>query len=75
MFAKLLSDGWRVGLDCMSDYYEIALKERRESFLLQNSSYRSVHKSIETENVLMQLFSEEQPDIVIHLAAQAGVIL
>jgi UDP-glucuronate 4-epimerase len=70
----LLSEGWRVvGLDCMSDYYDVSLKERREGMLLQNASYRSVHEKVETQNVLMDLFEEERPDIVIHLAAQAGV--
>ena len=70
----LLDEGWRVvGLDCMSDYYEVSLKERRESMLLQNASYRSVHEKVETPNVLLDLFDEERPDLVIHLAAQAGV--
>ena len=71
---KLLDEGWRVvGLDCMSDYYDVSLKERRESMLLQNASYRSDHEKVETPNVLMSLFEEERPDVVIHLAAQAGV--
>lgn len=71
---RLLDEGWRVvGLDCMSDYYDVTLKEQRESMLLQNGSYRSVHEKVETPNVLMSLFEEERPDVVIHLAAQAGV--
>lgn len=71
---KLLGEGWRVvGLDCMSDYYDVSLKERREGMLLQNALYRSVHEKIETPNVLLDLFGEERPDVVIHLAAQAGV--
>ena len=71
---RLLDEGLRVvGLDCMSDYYDISLKERRESMLLQNASYRSIHEKIETPNVLYNLFKEVQPTIVIHLAAQAGV--
>ena len=71
---RLLGEGWRVvGLDCMSDYYDMSLKERRESMLLQNASYRSVHEKVETVNVLMDLFDEERPNVVIHLAAQAGV--
>ena len=71
---RLLDEGWRVvGLDCMSDYYEVSLKERRESLLLQSASYRSIHEKVETPNVLMDLFEEERPDVVIHLAAQAGV--
>lgn len=71
---RLLDEGWRVvGLDCMSNYYDVSLKERRESMLLQNVSYRSVHEKVETPNVLLSIFEEEQPEIVIHLAAQAGV--
>ena len=71
---RLLDEGWRVvGLDCMSDYYDVSLKERRECMLLQNVSYRSVHEKVETRNVLEELLEEERPDVVIHLAAQAGV--
>lgn len=71
---RLLDEGWRVvGLDCMSDYYDVSLKEQREGMLLQNAFYRSVHEKVETPDVLMGLFDEERPDIVIHLAAQAGV--
>jgi UDP-glucuronate 4-epimerase len=71
---RLLNEGWRVvGLDCISDYYDVALKERRESMLLQNAFYRSVHEKVETPNVLIDLFEEERPNVVIHLAAQAGV--
>ena len=68
---KLLDEGWRViGLDCMSDYYDVLLKERRESMLLQSASYRSVHEKVETPSVLMNVFELERPDVVIHLAAQ-----
>lgn len=71
---RLLDEGWRViGLDCMSDYYDVSLKERRESMLFQSVSYRSVHEKVETPSVLMSLFEEERLDVVIHLAAQAGV--
>lgn len=70
----LLDNGWRViGMDCMSDYYDVSLKQQRESMLLQNPSYRSIHKKVETPNVLLTLFKQEVPDVVIHLAAQAGV--
>ena len=71
---RLLKEGWRViGLDCMSDYYDVSLKEQRENMLMQYKSYRSVHEKVEAPNVLMSLFEQEQPDVVIHLAAQAGV--
>ncbi|MDC1296940.1 NAD-dependent epimerase/dehydratase family protein [Octadecabacter sp.] len=71
---RLLEEDWRVvGLDSMSDYYDVSLKERREDILLQNASYRSVHEKVETPNVLLDLFEEERPHVIIHLAAQAGV--
>ena len=56
----------------MSDYYDVCLAER-ESMLLQSASYRSIHEKVETHGLLMDLFEEERPDVVIHLAAQAGV--
>ncbi|MDC0120706.1 GDP-mannose 4,6-dehydratase [Amylibacter sp.] len=71
---RLLDEGWRVvGVDCMSDYYDVSLKERRESMLLQSPSYRSVHAKVEEPSLLLKLFRDEQPVVVIHLAAQAGV--
>ena len=71
---SLLAEGWRVvGVDCLSDYYDVLLKKQRECILLENASYRSVHEKIEKPHFLTNLFDEEQPDIVIHLAAQAGV--
>ena len=71
---RLLDEGWRVvGVDCMSDYYDVSLKERRESMLLQSSTYRTIHSKVEEPGLLLNLFQDEQPDVVIHLAAQAGV--
>jgi len=57
----------------MSDYYDVSLKERRESMLMQSAFYRSVHEKVETPTFLMDVFADERPDAVIHLAAQAGV--
>ncbi len=72
--ARLLQDGFRViGLDAMTDYYDVALKERRHQMLLQNQNFKAVHARVEDPEVLMGLFKSETPDIVIHLAAQAGV--
>ena len=71
---RLLDEGWRVvGVDCMSDYYDVSLKEQRECMLQKKASYRSVHEKVETPDILMNLFEEERPNVVIHLAAQAGV--
>ena len=74
MSKRLLDEGWQViGLDCMSNYYDVSLKEHRESMLLKSAHYKSVHEKVETPDVLLNLFKAEQPDTVIHLAAQAGV--
>ncbi len=71
---RLLNEGWRViGLDCMSAYYDVSLKEKRESMLLKYESYKAIHEKVERRNVLLNVFELERPDVVIHLAAQAGV--
>ena len=72
--ARLLAEGWRViGLDALTDYYDVALKERRQAMLLQSEGYRAVTARIETPGVLESLLGEVRADAVIHLAAQAGV--
>ncbi len=71
---RLLADGWEVlGLDAMTDYYDVTLKERREAMLNQSPNFRVVHERVEGEGIMDGLMSEFQPDAVIHLAAQAGV--
>lgn len=70
----LLDQGWRViGLDALSDYYDVKLKERRHAMLLQSAGFTAVTERLETSNILHDLFEEYQFDAVIHLAAQAGV--
>lgn len=71
---RLLADGFRViGLDAMTDYYDVRLKERRQQMLLQHEHFKAVNDRVETPELLMTLFKTETPDFVIHLAAQAGV--
>ena len=70
----LLDAGWRViGLDALSDYYDVSLKERRHAMLSQSSGFHPVIGKLEEPGLLMSLFEEHKPDLVIHLAAQAGV--
>ncbi len=70
---RLLDDGFRVvGLDAMTDYYDVALKERRHAMLLQREGFRAEIGRLEDPGRLMALLAEA-PDIVVHLAAQAGV--
>lgn len=70
----LLKAGWQVvGLDALSDYYDVALKERRHAMLAQSPGFSPVIGRLEDPGRLMALFDTHKPDLVIHLAAQAGV--
>lgn len=72
--ARLLDEGWRViGLDSLNAYYDPSLKERRRSILIERPDFSFVHGKLEDAGLLMRLFEEYRPNIVIHLAAQAGV--
>ncbi|MBM9595172.1 NAD-dependent epimerase/dehydratase family protein [Roseitranquillus sediminis] len=72
--ARLLAEGWRVvGLDALTDYYDVRLKARRHAMLSQNERFRPVEARLEEPERLMSLMAEERPEVVIHLAAQAGV--
>lgn len=71
---RLLEEGMRVfGIDSLSDYYDVKLKQARQNILLQNSNFSVVNQNIENPGQLLALFSDHKPDYVIHLAAQAGV--
>ncbi|MDG1725661.1 MAG: SDR family NAD(P)-dependent oxidoreductase [Emcibacteraceae bacterium] len=71
---RLLQDGYRVvGIDCMSNYYDIELKEARLEILKDIDDFHHVLGKVEDPDLLMQVFEKERPDVVIHLAAQAGV--
>jgi len=71
---RLLDAGWQVlGLDGMSDYYDVALKERRHAMLRQNKGFRAVEGLLEARGLVRGLVEEFRPDVIVHLAAQAGV--
>ena len=70
----LLSKGYIVhGFDGMTDYYDVELKKRRNEQLLQNQFYDSTISMLEDHTVLNSSISKFKPDVIIHLAAQAGV--
>jgi len=71
---RLLSRGDQVvGVDNLNDYYDVTLKEARLARLTGHSNF-SFHKlSVEDRQGMAELFGREQPQRVIHLAAQAGV--
>ena len=71
---RLLDEGYEViGLDAMTDYYDVTLKERRLALLETSPKFRAVNARMETPDVLRDLLRKETPDIVVNLAAQAGV--
>ncbi len=71
---RLLDDGFAVvGVDNMSDYYDPELKRRRQGRLLEDRRFQAVNEPIETPRLLADLMGDCEPEIVIHLAAQAGV--
>ncbi len=70
----LLRAGWRViGVDSLSDYYDVDLKKRRQEMLTRHENFSVVNEGIEAPGLLLDLFARHEPEIVVHLAAQAGV--
>ncbi|WP_428027925.1 GDP-mannose 4,6-dehydratase [Altererythrobacter sp.] len=70
----LLEDGFAVvGYDGMTDYYDVRLKERRHQMLLQNQHFSAHVGMLEDFEKLHALAMAEKPDVIVHLAAQAGV--
>lgn len=71
---RLLEAGHQViGLDAMTDYYDVALKHRRHEMLSGLPGFSAVEARVETPGLLRDLFAQNRPGVVIHLAAQAGV--
>lgn len=69
----LLAQRYRViGLDAMTDYYDVSLKEARLA-RLEHPLFEQVTGKVEDQGLVMELFETHKPDYVVHLAAQAGV--
>ncbi|WP_314738615.1 NAD-dependent epimerase/dehydratase family protein [Streptococcus suis] len=67
-----------IGLDSLNDYYEVSLKEWRLAELEKEAanskaSYRFIKGNIADKDLVTQVFADFRPDIVVNLAAQAGV--
>ncbi|MEL6737726.1 MAG: NAD-dependent epimerase/dehydratase family protein [Pseudomonadota bacterium] len=70
----LLADGFRVvGYDGMTDYYDVRLKQRRHQMLRQNEHFRAQEGMLEDFDTLHAFAMAQKPDVIVHLAAQAGV--
>ena len=71
---RLLARGDEVlGLDNVNDYYDVRLKEARLVRLAGKPNYRFFKLDIGHRDEIKQFFATEKPEVVIHLAAQAGV--
>ena len=71
---RLLDAGAKViGFDVMNDYYDVALKEYRLSFLKEYEGFTFVKGDLADKEVLVKVFEDYKPDAVMNLAAQAGV--
>ncbi|NBO21306.1 MAG: NAD-dependent epimerase/dehydratase family protein [Rhodobacteraceae bacterium] len=70
----LLQQGWRVhGYDGLSDYYDVTLKQRRHAMLLQNPHFTMTEALLEDSATLDAVADDFAPEVIVHLAAQAGV--
>ena len=70
----LLDEGFAVvGYDGLTDYYDVRLKERRHQMLMQNAHFTAQTGMLEDFDKLHKLAMDERPDVIVHLAAQAGV--
>lgn len=70
----LLQEGWTVaGFDGMTDYYDVRLKQRRIEMLRQHPQFTFTRAMLEDNETLQAAVEAAAPNIIIHLAAQAGV--
>ncbi|MCP3878589.1 MAG: NAD-dependent epimerase/dehydratase family protein [Sulfitobacter sp.] len=70
----LLAEGFIVhGYDGMTDYYDVTLKQRRHQMLLQSPGFSATEALLEDGETLDRVFDAFKPDVIVHLAAQAGV--
>lgn len=70
----LLQEGWDVaGYDGMTDYYDVTLKQKRHALLRQHQRFTATEAMLEDAESLSAAVTAARPDVIVHLAAQAGV--
>ena len=62
-----------VGLDNMNDYYDVRIKEERLASLQTYSNFTFVKGNLADKTLIDKLFADHKPQVVVNLAAQAGV--
>lgn len=70
----LLDEGFVVhGYDGMTDYYDVRLKQRRHAMLFQKPGFTATEGMLEDQQLFDRVADDFRPDVIVHLAAQAGV--
>lgn len=63
-----------IGIDCITDYYDVSLKEERLNMLSNyGDRFNFIKEDISDKSLIDEIFSKYKPDVVVNLAAQAGV--
>lgn len=62
-----------IGIDNMNDYYDVDLKNSRLEKLFKYNNFKFVKGSIADKGIITEVFKNYKPEIVVNLAAQAGV--
>lgn len=62
-----------IGIDNLNNYYDVNLKQERLEDLSKYKTFKFIKANLQDKNVILNIFKEYQPKIVINLAAQAGV--
>ncbi len=71
---RLLDQGHLVaGIDNMTPYYDVELKHRRHARLARSNGFRAHIVDLAARDETRAVIEAEQPEIIVHLAAQAGV--
>lgn len=71
---RLLEQGYRVlGMDNLNDYYDVGLKYVRLEQLNSYANFEFIKEDISDKKIVMEIFRNYKPEVVINLAAQAGV--
>ncbi len=71
---RFLAEGWDVvGIDAETPNYDPDLKAARRAQVEEHESYVHAKDRIERKGALLELFEAHRPDVVVHLAAEAGV--
>ncbi len=71
---RLLDAGHEVlGIDNFNDYYDVRLKEARQAILAARDGYRLIRADLADADAVKGAFAAFKPEIVVNLAAQAGV--